>query len=70
MIVVKSDGAVAWIAEDGSVMSTSDPSSMVSAFAVEAVDDSGMRLLASGGEIDPSSLALSVGGANIGMDYR
>ncbi|MGO9762758.1 MAG: hypothetical protein ACLP1Q_16010 [Solirubrobacteraceae bacterium] len=49
-IVVKSDGAVAWIVqtprEDGS-------------YQVHAVDKTGSRLLASGPDIDPSSLALA-----------
>ena len=58
-LVVKSDGAVAWIAEDGEVVSPSNPSVKVSAFEVEAVDASGSRLLASGAEIEPHSLALA-----------
>jgi len=63
-IVVKSDGAVAWIAED---YERSHPSGLpeVSYFDVYAVDKSGTRLLAAGTEIDPSALALSVGGSNI-----
>ncbi len=64
-IVLKSDGAVAWIADDyerttGSILTE------VPYFDVEAVDKSGSRLLASGADIDPSSLALSVGATNIG----
>jgi hypothetical protein len=57
-IIVKSDGAVAWIADDYE-------RSVAGAeyFDVYAVDESGTRLLASGTNIDPSSLALSVGGA-------
>jgi hypothetical protein len=66
-IVLKSDGAVAWIAGDGSVRSASDPSSSVLAFQLVAVDASGTRLLASGIGIDPSSLALSVTATNVGQ---
>jgi hypothetical protein len=58
-LVVKSDGAVAWIAGDGEVVSPSNPSVKVSAYQVEAVDASGNRLLASGAEIDPHSLRLA-----------
>lgn len=57
-LVLKTDGAVAWTAEDGNIPSPSNPSVKESAFQVEAVDASGMRLLASGGEIDPHSLRL------------
>jgi hypothetical protein len=65
-IVVKSDGSVAWIADD---YERSHPSGSpeVSYFDVYAVDKSGTRLLAAGTDIDPSSLALSVGGSNIGQ---
>jgi len=49
-IVVKSDGAVAWIVQSGV-----DPSG----YEVQAVDKTGSRLLASGPEIDPHSLALA-----------
>jgi membrane protease YdiL (CAAX protease family) len=49
-IVVKSDGALAWIVESGV---------LPSAFEVHAVDWAGSRLLASGSDIDPHSLALS-----------
>jgi hypothetical protein len=58
-IVVKSDGAVAWIAEDYErTLGTGTPS-VTPYFDVEAVDKSGSRLLASGTDIDPSSLALA-----------
>jgi hypothetical protein len=65
-IIVKSDGSVAWIADD---YERSHPSGSpeVSYFDVYAVDKSGTRLLAAGSEIDPSSLALSVTGTNIGQ---
>jgi hypothetical protein len=49
-IVLKSDGAVAWIVD------TVQQSDM---YQVHAVDKSGSRLLASGSDIDPSSLALA-----------
>ena len=70
-IVVKSDGAVAWIADDyerSRPFGASGPE--VPYFDVYAVDKSGTRLLAAGTEIDPSSLALSVGGSNIGQGSR
>jgi hypothetical protein len=50
-IVVKADGAVAWIVETNSTPSRE--------YAVEAVDSAGTRLLAEGAAIDPSSLALT-----------
>ena len=48
-IVLKSDGAVAWIAETG----------FPTTYEVHAVDSNGSRVLASGRDIDPSSLALA-----------
>jgi hypothetical protein len=48
-IVIKSDGAVAWIVETG----------YPTEYQVHAVDKSGNRVLASGIDIDPSSLALA-----------
>jgi hypothetical protein len=48
-IVVKSDGAVAWIVETG----------FPTTYQVHAVDSNGSRVLASGSDIDPSSLALA-----------
>ena len=65
-IVVKSDGAVAWIADDYGRTVRPTALSEFPYFDLEAVDRSGSRLLASGTGIDPSSLALSVGGVNIG----
>lgn len=55
-LVLKSDGSVAWIAEDD------ERSAVAKApyFDVYAVEGSGTRLLASGTDVDPSSLALSV----------
>ncbi len=50
-IVVKSDGAVAWIVETNSTPSRE--------YAVEAVDSTGTRLLAESAGINPSSLALT-----------
>jgi hypothetical protein len=65
-IAVKSDGAVAWIADDDERSATAHGTGLPY-FDVYAVDKSGTRLLAAGTEIDPSSLALSVGGSNIGQ---
>jgi hypothetical protein len=50
-IVVKSDGAVAWIVEY--------PVRQETAYEVHAVDGTGSRLLASGSNIGPTSLALA-----------
>ncbi len=50
-IVVKGDGAVAWIVETNSTPSRE--------YAVEAVDSTGTRLLAESAGINPSSLALT-----------
>jgi hypothetical protein len=66
-IVVKSDGAVAWIADDYERSGTAHGTEYIDVYAV---DKSGTRLLAAGTEIDPSSLALSVGGSNIGQGSR
>jgi len=49
-LVVKSDGAIAWIVKTANEPTTTE---------VHAVDKTGSRLLASGGDIDPSSLALA-----------
>lgn len=54
-IVVKSDGAVAWIAVNGWHPYVSGPNQ----YEVWAADQSGSRLLASGSDIGPSSLALA-----------
>jgi len=58
-IVVKSDGSVAWIADDYERSSGAGTPSETRYFDVEAVDSSGSRLLASGTNVDPSSLALA-----------
>jgi hypothetical protein len=57
-IVVKSDGAAAWIAHDFH-RSSGVASSRKPYFDVEAADKTGTRLLASGIEINPQSLALA-----------
>jgi hypothetical protein len=59
-IVLKSDGAVAWIAEDEDRSTGLDgtPEHRVY-WDVESLDQSGSRLLASGFDIDPHSLALA-----------
>jgi hypothetical protein len=49
-IVLKKDGAVAWIV---------DTSGEQNRYQVHAADRSGARLLASGSDVDPSSLALA-----------
>ncbi len=51
-IVVKSDGAVAWIAAD-------ETGAAPGAYEVGAADAAGLRLLAAGTGIDPGSLALT-----------
>jgi len=58
-IVVKSNGSVAWIADDYERSSGADTPSETRYFDVEAVDPSGSRLLAAGPNIDLSSLALA-----------
>ncbi len=49
-LVVKADAAVAWIVATGRVNGT---------YQVHAIDETGSRVLASGADIDPSSLALA-----------
>jgi hypothetical protein len=53
-VVVKSDGAAAWIAENDTP-ERHDPAE----YEVHALDSAGGRLLASGSDIDPHSLALA-----------
>lgn len=53
-LVVKSDGSVAWIAGN-----TKEADEHATSYEVHAVDKTGNRLLASGAEIDPQSLALA-----------
>jgi hypothetical protein len=69
-LVLKSDGAVAWIAEDDERSSGRQTGPEVLYFDVYAVDRSGTRLLAAGTNIDPASLALSTGGSGIGSYSR
>ncbi len=54
-IVVKSDGSVAWIAEDVELSPENSPTY----YQVHAVDKTGSRVLAAGIDIDPHSLALA-----------
>jgi hypothetical protein len=61
-LVLKSDGAVAWIAEDFERVSTPQHLGTQPYFDVYATDTTNTRLLASGTSIDPSSLALSATG--------
>jgi hypothetical protein len=63
-IVVKSDGAVAWIADDYERSATAHGTGLPY-FDVYAADKVGTRLLATGTNIDPSSLALSTGATGI-----
>jgi hypothetical protein len=55
-LVVKSDGAVAWIVATGEELPNGEERGT---FQVHAVDSTGGRVLASGGNVDPSSLALA-----------
>jgi hypothetical protein len=66
-LVLKNDGSVAWIAEDyeRSAAAARGMPEEPSYFDVYACDKSGTRLLASGTNIDPSSLALSTGAKGI-----
>jgi hypothetical protein len=68
-LVLKSDGSVAWIAEDYE-RSLKLYGAGARYFDVYATDKAGTRLLASGTNIDPSSLALSVGGSGINAKPR
>lgn len=52
-LVLKSDGSVAWIADVAGLSGFAPPE-----YEVHALDKGGSRLLASGTEIDPHSLAL------------
>jgi hypothetical protein len=68
-LVLKSDGSVAWIAEDYE-RSSKLYGAGAPYFDVYATDKTGTRLPASGTNIDPSSLALSVGGIGVGGNRR
>jgi hypothetical protein len=68
-LVLKSDGSVAWIAEDYE-RSSKLYGAGAPYFDVYATDKTGTRLLASGTGIDPSSLALSVGDFGVGGILR
>ena len=68
-LVVKSDGSAAWIADDYERSATSRGTA-APYFDVYALDSLGEQLLASGTDIDPSSLALSLGGTKIGMNSQ
>jgi hypothetical protein len=59
-LVLNDDGSVAWIAQDYERSATPHGTG-VPYFDVYASDETGTRLLASGTNIDPSSLALSAG---------
>jgi hypothetical protein len=68
-LVLKNDGSVAWIAEDYGRSMAGPPvgpeGARLSYFDVYACDKSGTRLLASGTNIDPTSLALSTGAKGV-----
>jgi hypothetical protein len=68
-LVLKDDGSVAWIAKDYGRSAVGPPvgpeGTRLSYFDVYACDKSGTRLLASGTNVDPSSLALSTGATGI-----
>jgi hypothetical protein len=68
-LVLKNDGSVAWIAEDYGRSMAGPPvgpeETRLSYFDVYACDKSGTRLLASGTNIDPTSLALSTGAKGV-----
>lgn len=64
-LIVRSDGSAAWIAEDNGRTKGVGTLLEKRYFDVEDVDKSGAHLLASGTDVDPSSLALSVVGANV-----
>lgn len=68
-LVLKSDGSVAWIAYDyersSKLLGAGAPY-----FDVYATGKTGTRLLASGTNIDPSSLALSVGASGVNARPR
>lgn len=57
-IVVKRDGAVAWIV-DNFGLNVGLPPETVPYFEVKSLDGSGLRTLAEGTDVDPSSLALA-----------
>jgi hypothetical protein len=69
-LALKGDGSVAWIAEDYGRTQAGPPvgpeGTRPAYFDVYVCDKSGTRLLAGGTNIDPTSLALSVGGTGIG----
>ncbi len=54
-MVLKSDGATAWILESRG----QSPAHPVTEYEVQAVDKNGSRMLAAGSDIDPSSLAVA-----------
>jgi hypothetical protein len=65
-LVLKSDSSAAWIADDRERSTGIAGLRETPYFDVEAVDASGMRLLAAGTDIEPSSLALAAGAIDIG----
>jgi hypothetical protein len=64
-LLLRSDGSAAWIAQD--YERTPELNSEHPFFDVEAVDASGTHLLASGIDIDPSSLSLASGAKDVDL---
>jgi hypothetical protein len=69
-LALRSDGAVAWIADDYERSLGAGPQTEIPYFDVEAADSSGVRLLAAGTDVDPASLALGQGATNVGALSR
>jgi hypothetical protein len=68
-MVMNSDGATAWIADD-EARSVGRGAAEVPFFDVESVGRQGSRLLASGTDVDPASLALAVDAGGVGEARR
>jgi hypothetical protein len=64
-LIVKSDGSAAWIAEDNELTVGTGTPTEKDYLDLEEVDRSGVRLVASGTDIEPASLALSITGGHI-----
>ena len=69
-LVLRSDGAIAWIADDYERSLHAGQQSEVTFFDLEMADKSDVRLLAAGTDLDPASLALGLGATNVGARNR
>jgi hypothetical protein len=69
-LVLKSDGAAAWVADDYERTINVATEHEEPYFDVWVVDSTGSRQLAAGTDIDPSSLALSTGATDIGREHH